>query len=145
MSHQNFIGYATLEKLADVMNVFLPVYATATQTPGQPGQYGMIVCRAEIVVEQPDGQGDVHYCLIPIGRYTMFDGAPNFDPNKAPIVERQVKWFALIKSWLEDIYGLTIREAQIAKPADLRLLEGCFEGMAVSQARDEEPAVELAS
>lgn len=129
MPKHNFIGYATLEKLAQVMDVTRPVYATATQNPGKPDRHGMYLCRAEIVVEQPDDRGDVHYCVLLIGRYTVLIHAPYFDSSKGKIVARQAQAFQLVNDFLTGMKGFTVREAQISKPENVRLLEGWFDAL----------------
>lgn len=128
MSKTNFIGYATLEMLAEVMDVNRPVYASATQNPGKPTKQGIYTCRAEIAVEQPDDRGDVHYCALLLGRYTALIGVPDFDPNKPKVGARQEQVLALVNAWLHS-RGFTTREAQISKPDNLRLLDGWFESL----------------
>ena len=133
MSKTNFIGYATLEQLAEVLDVSRPVYASATQNPGKQTKQGIYTCRAEIAVEQPDDRGDVHYCALLLGRYTALIGVPDFDPNKTKIVARQEQVLALVNAWLRS-RGFTVREAQISKPDNLRLLDGWFESLVYDQA-----------
>ncbi len=136
MARTNFIGYATLEKLADVIDVQRPVYASCVQNPGRMDKYGMYICRAEIVVEQPDERGDVHYCLIPMGRYTVMPHVPEFDLNKPNIIALQRQAFQLVNDWLGDVMGFNVREAQISKPENLRMLEGWFEALVYDKAHE---------
>lgn len=136
MPKTNFFGYVTLEFLRDVLATERPVYASAMQVPGKPDKYRMYSCRADIIIEQPDDRGDVHYCLIPIGRYMVMAGVPDFEEQrKAQVLARQEKVFSLVERWLREA-GFAVREARIDRPNNLQMLEGYFENLRYDAVND---------
>ena len=122
----NFIGYAALEDLARAMLVEKPVFASPITRPGKPGQYGLRVDRYEIVVSQPDVWGDVHFCIIPIGRLQTLPNNDDLDGRKSEILQRQDQAWHIVRDWLIGVMGFTLREAGIATPDDYQFLDGWF-------------------
>lgn len=121
---KNFIGYADLLEWRKAIDPRQPVYASPVIQPGSVSKQGLRVDRAEIHVAQPDEWGDVHYWQFTVGRWQELSHAPDFGArDREKVITRRDEIWSLIKVWLDE-QGLVVRDALIAFPRNLRLLEG---------------------
>jgi hypothetical protein len=136
MAKTNFIGYATLEFLVDLMEKGKPVYISATLRTEKADEHGLCVYRASIIVEQPDECGDVNYVAMLAGKYLGISGAPEFDAEgKEKVVKRQMKMLELVRGWLTAA-GFTLREARIDRPENLSMMYGWLEALKYDRGSD---------
>lgn len=128
----NFIGYASVEQWANFADAFAPVYCLMPTEPGKATSHGMRVDNLVIALAQTDARGDVHYVRLPVGSLTYLLTAQGKQPWDSDHAERQARAdaaYAIVRAWLNEHFTainprFAAREATVAMPTNLRLLDG---------------------
>ena len=120
---QNFIGFDSLEKLLNAATHLRPLNALPVVLPGRGGKYGISINTQLILVSQVQANGEVLYCRIITGRYQAIAGSREpLDEGKNYQARSESAWQIVAQEML--MQGFDVREALIAIPQNLQLLEG---------------------
>ncbi len=120
---QHFVGFTSLEGLAQVMDRRKPVYATATSevisVPGAPMETRALA----IVVSQIGGGGVVNMLKFPVGWIQYVNGTPwtrDADARQAEAIQV----YRHVVAWLREQGFSKVLDALIAVPRDVVMSEG---------------------
>lgn len=132
MRGTNFFGYETLEAWAEVAQRDEPVYATLVRERKVGATTGSESFR--LMVAQPDAQGDVQYWQQVVGRLALLHGQPFGAPGEVETVRtRAASAWEVVRAWLV-AQGFTVRDATVAVPTPLTLLDGSTAVLAYDEA-----------
>lgn len=123
---QPFIGFATLEEFARVVNPARPLLAMPLIESGPPSG-GLQTDELLVVCQQVDTEGSVLYCRLKAASLTRCFGEP-FDPDWQ---ERESAWkslWAAVEAYLKS-RGFVLRRATVALPKGYVFLRGRAEGI----------------
>jgi hypothetical protein len=134
MSHQQFIGFGTLEDWRAAIDPARPVNAESISSPGKAGRFGISYVRQSVVLSQIDSSGHVLYVQLLTGGHESMDGAnAAFEGGRHH--RRALSAWAIVNAWLSE-QGLGARRALIAMPRSLKLLDGHSALMRYDKATD---------
>lgn len=120
---QQFIGFDSLEKLLAAATHLCPLNALPVVHPGRGGKYGISIHTQLILVSQVQANGEVLYCRIITGRYQALAGShePRSE-GKNYQARSESAWQIVAQEML--MQGFNVRQALIAIPQNLQLLDG---------------------
>lgn len=123
MPIKNFIGFDSLEKFLGAATHLHPLNALPIVHPGRGGSHGISIDTQLILVSQVQANGEVLYCRIITGRYQAIAGShePLFE-GKNYQARSESAWQIVAQEML--MQGFVVREALIAIPQNLQLLDG---------------------
>ncbi len=116
-----FIGYQTLEGLAQVLERACPVQASAisvaVSSDGSP-----IETRQLVVMVSQVAAPIVRYCRFTTG-YVQFMGGEPWGPDYTARQKACLEAYGLVVAWLQE-QGFTVEDATVSHPRDMTLVEG---------------------
>ena len=119
----HFIGYDSLEEWAETTDKARPVYALPIQEPGKTDSHGIRSDDLVIVVAQTvPAEAATHYVRLHVTSLEYLNGSPWGDGHGERKGRSNQVW-ELVQAWLSE-QGFTVRQAAVAHPKDLRLLDG---------------------
>lgn len=120
---QHFFGYGQLEKWLEAIDRSRPVYVIDSEEQAAVnGELGMSYHNLMILCSQPDGEGNVHYCRIIVGRVKRVHGELWSEQSKA-LVRHAEEASGIVHGWLAE-RNLTIREAAVDLPTGRQHMDG---------------------
>lgn len=123
--NKQHVGFPTLEEFSRHALKEAPVNVYAITEAGKFGQHGMCMVNSTVMVSQVAG-AELLYVSIAVSRFESQNGrTPLFaDIPGQPDHPRLAKQaFDIITAWLTE-QGFAVRNAVVARPRNLKLLEG---------------------
>lgn len=123
-----FVGYGDVDGLLTHARRLQPIFVNAVGQHVSGGQYALGLQRCWLAIAFLEG--DVcHYCRVPYACYQTHCGRPfgHLEELKAQRVRDTSAWLVRVcRHYLEEKGFQDVREAHVAVPRDLSLLDGEF-------------------
>lgn len=125
----NYIGFSTLEGLAEVLDSTRPVYANVIQENTHNDKHGIRYYEHVVVVAQPGGLngsavqngGIMNYWRMQVAMTQYIANTPLSSDHEQRLAAAKSAW-ECVRGWLKSRY--TVHEAIPAFPKALKLLNG---------------------